>query len=161
MFIRSKRLQLTVIAIGLLAWSPIVMAQSTEDAVPSQTADEWPEAWFEIFKLAPGKHAEFIRLLELHDRAAAAAGLPATQIFFHSHGADWDVLLLKPVDPEGTTAEQDAIIEAKSRELGIPTGPDYFNYLRTLTSSHTDSKTIGPITAAQWLARLTLNTPTE
>lgn len=144
---------LSLLCFGIMPHGIAAQDVDPEAAVEAgQTA--WPQAWFEIFKLAPGKHEEFIRLLDLHDQAAAAAGLPPTQIFFHDYGAEWDVLLFKPVDPTGTTPEQDAAMATKSRELGIPSGPEYFIYLRSLTASHTDTKTIGPVSAAEWLSKL-------
>lgn len=117
-------------------------------------AAPWPEAWFEIFKLAPGKQEEFIRRLAQADEVAAAGGLPPTQLFFHENGADFDVILFKPVTGIDPTPEQEAAMAKKQKELGLPSGPAYFVYIRELVAEHTDSKTYGPLPAARWLARL-------
>lgn len=123
-------------------------------APPVADADApWPEAWFEIFRLAPGKHEEFIRFVAQGDEISAAGGQPPTQLFFHDNGADFDVILFKPAGAK-LTREQEAAMKKKAAELGVPTGPAYFVYLRELVASHTDSHTIGPVSAAQWLARL-------
>jgi len=114
----------------------------------------WPEAQFEIFKLAPGKHEAFIRKLAQWDQVSAAGGQPATQIFIHDHGADWDVLLFKPFPTTPITPAQQAAMDAKAEELGLKTGPAFFLEIRENVAAHTDSKTQGPLTAAQWLARL-------
>ena len=114
----------------------------------------WPEAQFEIFKLAPGKHETFIRRLAQWDQVSAAGGQPPTQIFVHEEGADWDVLLFKPFPKTPITPAQQAAMDAKAEELHLKTGPAFFLEMRENVAAHTDSKTQGPLTAAQWLARL-------
>ncbi|MCP3730926.1 hypothetical protein M9978_10840 [Sphingomonas sp. MG17] len=129
-------------------------AAQTKPATPAPAAEEWPEAWFEIFKLAPGKQEEFIRRIDQADQVAAAAGLPPIQLFFHENGADFDVILFKPVTGYKPTPEQEAKMAAKHKELGLPNGPAYFVNIRELVAEHTDSKTVGPVSAGKWLARL-------
>ena len=127
--------------------TPLPVAPVSED-------EDWPEAWFEIFRLAPGQQEAFVRTIALDDEVAAAAGLPPTRLYFHQHGADWDVLLLKVVGENETTPEQEAAMDAKRKELGLPSGPAYYVNIRKTIASHTDSKATGPISAAQWLERL-------
>ena len=69
-------------------------------------------------------------------------------------GADWDVLLYKPIHTSDPTPAQRAAMDAKAKELQMETGPAYFVRIRKLIASHTDTRTYGPITAAQWVARL-------
>lgn len=114
----------------------------------------WPEAYFEIFKLAPGKQEAFIRRIARADEVSKAGNQPPIQMFVHEDGADWDVLLYKPARTVQPTAAQEAAMAAKRKELGMESGPAYFIAIRETIASHTDTKTYGPITAAQWLARL-------
>jgi hypothetical protein len=114
----------------------------------------WPEAQFEIFKLAPGKHESFIRKLAQWDQVSAAGGQPPTQMFIHEDGADWDVLLFKPFPKTPITSAQQAAMDAKAEELHLKTGPAFFLEMRENVASHTHTKTRGPLSAAQWLARL-------
>jgi hypothetical protein len=137
----------------ILAALPLIPATAQKAPEAAAVTEEWPEAWFEIFKLAPGKQEEFVRRLAEADSASAAAGLPPTQLFFHENGADFDVILYKPAGPT-LTPKQQAIVAAKLAELGVPSGPAYFVMLRELVAAHTDTKTIGPISADQWLKRL-------
>ena len=116
-------------------------------------ADDEPITWFEIFKLAPGRQEAFVRSIALEDEVSKAGGQPPTKLFFHQNGADWDVLLMKPSGPD-TTPEQDAAMAAKRKELGLPSGPAYFVAIRQDIASHTDTKTMGPVSAAEWLAIL-------
>ncbi|RYY28527.1 MAG: hypothetical protein EOP62_04885 [Sphingomonadales bacterium] len=128
---------------------------TSDAAVAVAQADApFPEAWFEIFRLAPGKHEEFVRRIGQADEVSKAGGQPPIQLYFHSEGAEWDVLLLKPVTGQKPTAAQEAAMAAKAKELRMPSGPAYFIYIRELVASHTDTKAYGPVSAAQWLAKL-------
>jgi hypothetical protein len=151
-----KSLSLPILTLALLA-TPCVGQTPTKAAPPPAEAAAdapWPEAYFEIFKLAPGKQEEFIRRIARNDLVSAAGGQPPVQIFVHQDGADWDVLLFKPVRDVKPTPEQRAAMDAKRKELKMESGPAYFISIRQTIASHTDSKTYGPISAAQWLARL-------
>ena len=129
-------------------------AQQAPTPAPAAADAPWPEAWFEIFKLAPGKQEEFIRRIAQADEVAAAGGFPPTQLFFHENGADFDVILFKPVTGIEPTPEQAAAMDKKRKELGLPSGPAYFVNIRELVAEHTDSKTYGPLSAGNWLAKL-------
>ena len=151
-----KRISIGIAAVAMSAFSAV--AQETPAPVPAPSTqaaqDPWPEAWFEVFRIAPGRHEEFIRRIARTDEVARAGGQPPTQMFIHQIGADWDVLLYKPVRATPPTPEQEAAMAARRRELGVETGPDHFATIRELIASHTDSKAYGPITAAQFLERL-------
>lgn len=133
----------------------IGVAMLLASPAPAYAEDtEWPEAYIEIFRLAPGAQEAFVRLIARDDQVSAAGGQPPTQLFFHQEGAEWDVLLLKPERTVEPTKQQQAAMEAKRRELNVPSGPAYFAAIRKLIASHTDTKTYGPVPAAQWLDRL-------
>lgn len=144
-----------LLAAAIVPAGPAAAQQASQPAPkPAAENEEWPEAWFEIFKLAPGKQEEFIRQIALGDQVYAAAGLPPTQLFFHENGADFDVILFKPSTGAKPTPAQIEAMAKKQKELGLPSGPAYFVYIREYIAEHTDSKTYGPLSAAQWLGRL-------
>ena len=125
--------------------------------VPSAVKDDgkpWPEAEIEIFKMAPGKQESFIRKLAEWDQVSAAGGQPPTQMFIHEEGEDWGVLLFKPFPKVPITPAQQAAMDAKAEELHLKTGVAFFLEIRENVASHTETKTLGPLSAAQWLARL-------
>ncbi len=130
-----------------LSFSVAVQAAPADDGKP------WPEAWFEIFKLAPGKQEAFIRDIARADEVSAAGGQPPIQLFFHEDGADWDVLLFKPESAPPNAAQQ-AAMDAKAKTMNMESGPAYYVRIRAMIASHTDTKAYGPLSAAQWLARL-------
>lgn len=115
---------------------------------------QWGEAWFEIFKLAPGRQEQFMRNVAQSDEVRKAGGLAPLKLYIHEDGADWDVLIFKIVGESAVTPAQKAAMDAKREELGLPEGPAYFVRLRENVASHTDTKTIGPVAAADWLAKL-------
>ncbi|MBL8645566.1 MAG: hypothetical protein JNK21_16660 [Rhodospirillaceae bacterium] len=115
---------------------------------------KWPNAWFEIFKLAPGKQEAFLRNIALSDEVRKAGGQQPLRLFIHEDGADWDVLIYKQEGDTNPTPEQKAAMDAKRKELGLPSGPAYFVAIRENIAAHTDTKTVGPVSAAEWLAKL-------
>jgi hypothetical protein len=105
----------------------------------------------EIYRIAPGKHEEFLRAVAKLDEANRRAGLPARQLYVHSDGASWDFLLIQDADyPEG---KGEAVSKAY-RELGLPSGPRFFVEFRSLLLEHTDTFAHGPTTAAAYLGEL-------
>jgi hypothetical protein len=150
---QKEALPMKLLFLALLGMAAAPAAGQTPTPAPAVNGD-FPETWFEIFRLAPGKHEEFVRRIALADEVSAAAGLPPTQLFFHEHGADFDVILFKPVSPAKITPQQEAAMAAKRKALGMRSGPAYYLGIRELIAEHTDSKTVGPVSAAQWLHRL-------
>lgn len=141
--------------VSCLAQNATPVAAAAAAAAPTVTADApWPEAYFEIFKLAPGKQEHFMRRIARADQVSAAGGQPPIQVFVHQDGADWDVLLFKPVRNVVLTDVQKAAMAAKRKEIGMESGPAYFVGIREDIASHTDTKTYGPLAAADWLAKL-------
>lgn len=160
---RAPHMKLVILAIAALGLCAGAAAAAESKApapvasspVASASADApWPEAWFEIYKLAPGKQEAFIRRVARADEIARAGGQPPIQMFVHEDGADWDILLFKPVREVKPTPAQEAAMAGKRKELGAESGPAYFIAIRENIASHTDTKAYGPVTAGQWLGKL-------
>jgi len=134
----------------------VLLATAAAHAPPSVTDDgkPWPEAQFEVFKMAPGRQEAFIRKLAQWDEVSAAGGQPPAQMFIHEDGEDWDVLLLEPFPKTPITAAQQAAMDAKAEQMHLKTGPAFFLEIRQNLASHTETKALGPLSAVQWLARL-------
>lgn len=145
---------LTFCSIALISATAQAAPPAQQETIAADDPQRWPEAYFEIFKLAPGKQEEFISGIARADEVSAAGGQPPIQMFVHQDGADWDVLLFKPVLDKKPTPAQEAAMEAKRKELDIESGPAYFVDIRKAIAAHTDTKTYGPLSAAQWLAQL-------
>ncbi len=104
----------------------------------------------EIYRIAPGKHEEFLRQIALYDQANAEAGLPPRQLFVHEGGASWDFMLLQPAHH---TDEESEKLDAAFKKLGIPQGAKFFVNFRTLIAEHTDTN-VEATTAAEYLKKL-------
>lgn len=123
-------------------------------AQPPAAEPGFPEATFEVFRMAPGRQEAFIRKLAQWDEVSAAGGQPRTQMFLHEDGEGWDVLLFKPHPTTPVTPAQQAAMDAKARELGLATGPAFWLEVRRNVAWHSETKAQGPMLASQWLARL-------
>ena len=104
----------------------------------------------EIYRIAPGKHEEFLRQIALYDHANAEAGLPPRQLFVHESGAGWDFMLLQPAHH---TDEENEKLDAAFKKLGIPQGAKFFVAFRQLIAEHTDTN-VEATTAAEYLKKL-------
>lgn len=104
----------------------------------------------EIYRVAPGKHKEFLLQIALYDQANAEAGLPPRQLFVHQGGASWDFLILQPAHH---TDEESAKLDAAFKKLGIPQGANFFVAFRELIAEHTDTN-VEATTAADYLKKL-------
>ncbi|HWN06552.1 MAG TPA: hypothetical protein VNO53_05240 [Steroidobacteraceae bacterium] len=132
----TKHLIVPFLVAGLLAAAP-ALADSKEMVI-------------ETFRVAPGKHEEFLRHVALLDRANAEAGLPPRQFFVHQGGASWDFVILQPAHH---TDEESAKLDAAYKKLGIPQGAKFFVNFRQYIAEHTDT-TVEATTAAEYLKKL-------
>jgi hypothetical protein len=131
-----KRLIVPLLVLGVLA-STSAMGDSKDMLI-------------EIYRIAPGKHEEFLRSLALFDQANAEAGLPPRQLFVHQDGASWDFVLLQPAH---NTDEENAKLDAAYKKLGLPQGAKFFVNFRKLIAEHTDTF-VEQTTAAEYLKKL-------
>jgi hypothetical protein len=103
-----------------------------------------------LYHAAPGQQEALLRWMADQDRASAAAGLPASQIYVHTDGDSWDYMVINPV----TTDAQDAAVEAAAKKMGIAYGMRASLDFRKYIASHSDTLARGPTSAAQILADL-------
>lgn len=127
----------------------IVLMASALLAAPPVLADT-KDMVIEIYRVAPGKHEEFLRQIALYDRANAEAGLAPRQLFVHQGGASWDFLILQPAHH---TEEESRKLDAAFKKLGIPQGAKFFVSFRQLIAEHTDTN-VEATTAAEYLKKL-------
>ena len=118
----------------------------------SARAADVPTMQVEIYRIAPGQHVAFLKLIAMYDAANVEAGLPPRQLFVHQDGANWDFLILQSA--EDWTDEQRTKFRAALKRMGAPTGADFFVEVRKFIAEHTDTVVSGPTTAADWLKTL-------
>lgn len=120
-------------------------------AIGASAADV-PTMQVEIYRIAPGQHVNFLKLIALYDQANIEAGLPPRQLYVHQDGADWDFLIIQSA--EDWTDEQRTKFRAALSRLGAPQGAQFFVEIRKFMTEHTDTVVSGPTTAADWLKKL-------
>jgi len=128
-------------AVGALASGSLVYAQT-----PAPT----PRAMVSLYHAAPGQQEALLGWFAQQDRVAQAAGVGPMQLYIHTDGDSWDYMGINPI----TTDAQDQAMDAAAKKLGLQSGPRVSLELRKYIASHTDTATIGPVTADQALARL-------
>lgn len=126
-------------AAGAIASGTIVYAQA---AAPET------RAIVSLYRAAPGQQEALLRWLANQDRVAKSVGVAPMQLYVHTDGDSWDYMAIDPV----TTPAQDAAVDAAATRMGIATGPASNLEFRKYISMHTDTFTIGPVTAQQYLA---------
>ena len=133
-----------------LAVAAAVGAIAAGSAVYAQTSPTEPRAMVSLYHAAPGQQEALLRWFAQQDRIAQAAGVAPMQLYIHTDGDSWDYMGSNPV----TTDAQDQAMDAAAKKLGLQSGPRVSMELRKYIVSHTDTATIGPISAEQALARL-------
>ena len=101
-----------------------------------------------LYRVAPGKHLDFLRWQAVQDEVAKEAGVPVPQAYAHLDGDAWDFLLIAPV----TTPDQDARLYAIAVRRGLRTGFPAVIEFRQFLTWHTDTLAAGPTTAAELVA---------
>jgi len=125
-------------------------------AVAAPPRPDLPEVAIEIYRIAPGQHQAFLKLIAQFDEANLQAGLPPRQLYVHEDGADWDFIFIQP---EHNPPEKSKLVGEALRRMGAPSDADFFFAIRQFIASHTDTVALGPTTAADWLARATPKAP--
>ena len=149
------------VAVTLGQWVTGATVQATEPAksghsaaahpaaAPAAQPEDLPESAGEIFRIAPGQHEAFLKLIADTEAAKVQVGMQPDQLYIHEDGASWDFILIKAKGQDPAKWKQVSdILHAK----GHPSGPDYFFMIRKMIAEHTDTTAIGPTTATAYLA---------
>lgn len=120
-------------------------------ATPALAAPDTPtpRKIVEIYHIAPGQQAAFLRLIARCDAVNRAAGLPPRELYVHSDGANWDYMLIQPAE---TPPGKQAAFDAAWAKSGLPSGAAFSLEIRKYIADHTDTFVSGPTTAAEYLA---------
>ncbi|MBL8650106.1 MAG: hypothetical protein JNL35_06840 [Sphingopyxis sp.] len=141
-----------ILACALLA--PVAaQAQAKKEKPAAAEAAPLSDPAFELFRLVPGQTEAFIRSVAIWDQVNAAGGQPKTQLYLHEDGEGWDVMLYKP-PRAAPTAEQNAAMASKMKELGLVGGPLFFIALREKVADHAHLVMKGPMLSEAWVAAL-------
>src|ERR1700747_3430292 len=62
----------------------------------SRAADAPGKAIVALYRVAPGKHLEFLKWMAAREAVDREAGVPATQWYMHTNGDSWDFVAIGP-----------------------------------------------------------------
>jgi hypothetical protein len=136
---RRNRSILVILGVLFLLSVPTVRAQTAKAEMKEPS-----RALITIYRVAAGKHLEFLKWLADQEAISREAGVPASQLYSHTDGDSWDYLNIGPA----LTDEQEAKVDEATRKRGRKTGFAAGLEFRTFVSSHTDTFAIGPVSAA-------------
>jgi len=128
----SRALRAVLVCSAILAVASPVLAQDSTAIVS-------------LYRVAPGKHAEFLKWMAAREATAKQAGAQPTQWYAHLDGDSWDYIAIAPDHDPVRDGKADAI----ARQQGLAIGMKASLELRGLMASHTDTIAAGPFTAEQ------------
>jgi hypothetical protein len=135
----SRRLSVFVATICALILTTSALAQEKKEP---------GHAIVSIYRIAPGKHVDFLKWMAAREAISKEAGLAATQWYVHTDGDSWDYVLIAPQ----TTAEQEKKVDELAAKAGLKTGYAASLELRQYMAVHTDTMATGPMSAADIVA---------
>ncbi len=141
---------LTAAAVGMFG---IVVAGAPStglaQAAPMKQASVNPPVMIvSIYRIATGKQLDFLKYMAQLDAVSKEVGIPAQQLYAHLDGDSWDFVAIRAA----TTDAEDNKLDAVSRTRGLATGFAAGLKIREFVSSHTDTFSRGPTTAADLVA---------
>lgn len=129
----------------------LIVACALAVAAPRWSSDkkEPARARITIYRIAPGKHLDFLKWMAAQDDVAREVGVATVQLYAHLDGDSWDYVGIGPV----TTPEQDKKADEIAVKKGLKTGFPAALEFRQLTASHSDTFAVGPVSAAELVAQ--------
>jgi len=123
----------------------VLAAAGLVSALPAHAQDKPPTAIVSLYRVAPGKHLDFLKWMAAREGIDHDLGIAATQWYAHTNGDSWDYVAIAPDLDPATSDRQDA--EAKKR--GLTTGMKASLEFRSMIATHTDTFVVGPFSATQ------------
>ncbi len=136
------KLVLVLVTVAMTTFAVAETAAPTKDP---------PHSLISIYRIAPGKQADFLKWMATREAVGKEIGIAATQWYAHVDGDSWDYVAVGP----DNNAEQDKKLEAALKKHGLTTGFKQNLEVRQFISSHTDTFAVGPVTVselADWAA---------
>jgi hypothetical protein len=107
-----------------------------------------PTARVALYRIAPGKHLDFLKWVAENEAIEKEAGVPPSQIYAHTNGDAWDYMQIAPDLSDAQQAKVDEVTKKRGRKTGFGASLEF----RTMVAWHTDTMVIGPVTAADLVA---------
>jgi hypothetical protein len=136
--------------LGLIPLLLLVFAFLGAPAVSAQTGKEMKPATARIalYRVVPGKHLEFLKWMAENDVIDKEAGVPVAQVYAHTNGDSWDYMQIAAELTDAQQAKVDEVSKKHGRKTGFAANLEF----RTRIAWHTDTMTMGPMTASDLVA---------
>ena len=128
-----------------LSFVPLAFAQNAD------AKKDPPTALISIYRIAPGKHLDFLKWMAAREAADKEAGIPVGQMYAHRDGASWDYILIAP----DLNADQQKKSDAMAAKKGLTLGFKAHLEIRGFIAEHSDTYAIGPMSASDFVAAAT------
>jgi hypothetical protein len=133
-----------LLLLGLISFAaPAAIAQTAKPE-----AKDPPTARVVLYRVAPGKQLEFLKWMAETDAIDKEAGVPVSQVYAHTNGDHWDYMQIAPDLTKEQQAKVDEVSKKRGRKVGIQASLEF----RTFIAWHTDTMTVGPMTATEMVA---------
>jgi hypothetical protein len=141
---RRRFLATPCLLLGLLSFAaPAAYAQTAKSE-----AKDPPTARVALYRVASGRQLDFLKWMAETDAIDKEAGVPVSQVYAHTNGDSWDYMQIAPDLTREQQAKVDEVSKRHGRKTGIQAGLEF----RTFIAWHTDTMTVGPMTAAELVA---------
>ena len=132
----------------LLSFAFAFLSAPTASAQATKSEMKPPTAHVMLVRVAPGKHLDFLKWSAANEAYAKEAGVPASQVYSHTNGDSWDYMQISPILTEAQQTKVDEVTKKHGGKTGLAGSLEF----RTFVAWHTDTDTIGPVTAADLVA---------
>ena len=128
----------------------LVIAGIAVHSQPPQMKNEPGRYLISIYNVSAGKHLAFLKWQAQQEAVSKEAGGPAAMWFRHTEGAGWDYIVVTPVGTPTQEEELGKKVDALAKSKGIlPSGAARQLEFRSFISNHSDTYSMGPMTAAE------------
>ncbi|HEV8239176.1 MAG TPA: hypothetical protein VGS57_07410 [Thermoanaerobaculia bacterium] len=144
-----KRVWILVSALLLAAAFVVFLPTGARSQGAQAAANEPPHVIVSLYRVAPGKHLDFLKWMAANEAIDKEAGVPSPQIYVHTNGDAWDYMIVAPDLSDAQQAKQDAAAKAHGRKIGFGASLEF----RTYMAWHTDTFANGPTSATELVAQ--------
>jgi hypothetical protein len=135
--IRQKTPSVLIILVMAVLCAALASAQAEKSGEPGKVI-------VSIYHVAPGKHLDFLKWMAAREAIDKEAGLAPVQWYVHTDGDSWDFVAISPERTDAEDNKLDELAKKKGLKIGFAAALEF----RQFVSSHTDTFSRGPQTAA-------------
>ena len=144
-----RRLSILVPVLLLAVVAVVFLPTRARSQGAQAAAKEAPHVIVSLYRVAPGKHLDFIKWMAANEAIDKEAGVPSPQIYVHTNGDAWDYMVIAPELSDAQQAKQEQANKAHGRKTGFGGSLEF----RTYMAWHTDTFADGPTSAAELVAQ--------